>query len=92
MSYAERQHRNRQRWLLFAAIAIGIALLLLTLAQAGHTPSTAASFMLLLPILFIGLLPSPCQLACIDYMRLGFAPGEPVRASSFQRPPPCPRA
>jgi hypothetical protein len=91
MSYAERQHRNRQRWLLFAAIAIGIALLLLTLAQAGHTPS-AASFMLLLPILFIGLLPTPCRLVRIDCMRLGFAPGEPVRASLFQRPPPCPRA
>jgi hypothetical protein len=90
MSHAERQHRNRQRWLLFAAIAIGIALLLLTLAQAGHTPSAAS--LMLLPILFIGLLPTPCRLVRIDYMRLGFAPGEPVRASSFQRPPPCPRA
>jgi hypothetical protein len=50
-----RQNSNRRAYLLIAAIAIGIALLLLLLphANAGHAPV----YLILLPIVFIGLLP-----------------------------------
>jgi len=69
-----------------AAIAIGIALLLLILQHAQ--PGAAAVYLVILPIVFIGVLPSSCVMSRIDYMRLGYAPDEPALPASFQRPPP----
>jgi hypothetical protein len=85
------RNNSRRRYLLIAAIAIGIVLLLfLTISQsdiAGHAAS-----LILLPVFFIGVLPSPCVMARIEYMRLGFAPRDPARKALFQRPPPYPIA
>jgi hypothetical protein len=78
--------RNRRRFLIIAAIAIGVALLLMLLPHT-HT-GISAPFLFLLPILFIGVLPSPCVLSRIDYMRLGYTPNGPALPTSFQRPPP----
>jgi hypothetical protein len=78
--------QNRRRLFWIAAIAIGIALLLLILP---HThPGDGVAFLVILPIVFIGVLPSPCVMSRIDYMRFGYAPDEPALPSSFQRPPP----
>lgn len=77
---------NRRRFLLIAAIAIGVALFLLTLshASAGSVPV----FLIVLPILFIGVLPSPCLMSRVAYMRMGFQPDDPALPTAFQRPPP----
>ena len=80
------QSRNQRRFLIIAAIAIGVALLLMLLP---HTHAGInAPFLFLLAILFIGVLPSPCVLSRIDYMRLGYTPNGPALPTSFQRPPP----
>jgi hypothetical protein len=80
------QSRSQRRFLLIAAIAIGVALLLMLLP---HTHAgISMPFLFLLPILFIGVLPSPCVLSRIDYMRLGYTPDDPALPTSFQRPPP----
>ena len=77
---------NRRRFFWIAAIAIGIALLLLIL-QHTH-PLDGTAFLVILPIVFIGVLPSPCVMSRIGYMRLGYTPDEPALPASFQRPPP----
>ena len=81
------QSSRQRRFLLIAVIAIGIALLLMLLPQTHAGIDTP--FLFLLPILFIGLLPSPCVLARIDYMRLGYTADDPALPASLQRPPPC---
>ena len=75
---------NRRQYLLAAAIVLAIALLLLAQAHGA----TAPVFLILLPIVFIGLLPSPCLLSRVAYMRMGYRPDEPALPSAFQRPPP----
>jgi hypothetical protein len=81
-----RQNSNRRAYLLIAAIAIGIALLLLLLphANAGHAPV----YLILLPIVFIGLLPLTQWLSRAQFMRCALRPEEPEPHASFQRPPP----
>jgi hypothetical protein len=78
--------RNQRRFLLIAVIAVGVALLLMLLPHS-HT-GISAPFLFLLPIFFIGVLPSPCVLSRIDYMRLGYTPDDLALPISFQRPPP----
>jgi hypothetical protein len=80
------QSRNQRRFFLIAAIAIGIALLLMLL-QPTHA-GFDLPLLILLPILFIGVLPSPCLLSRIAYMQLGYTPDDPALPTSFQRPPP----
>jgi predicted cobalt transporter CbtA len=82
--------QNQRRLFWIAAIAIGIALILLIVP---HThPGDSVAFLVILPIVFIGVLPSPCVMSRVDYMRLGYAPDAPALTASFQRPPPCLRA
>jgi hypothetical protein len=81
-----RQNSNRRAYLLIAAIAIGIALLLLLLphANAGHAPV----YLILLPIVFIGLLPFTQWLSRAQFMRCALRREEPELHAFFQRPPP----
>jgi hypothetical protein len=77
---------QRRAWLLVAAIAIMAALALL-LVPHGDSHG-AAVWLAVLPVLFVGFI-SPLSLLCpLTYMYLGRAPEAPLRASSFQRPPP----
>jgi hypothetical protein len=81
------QKQYRRGYVLVAAIAIGIALLLLLLPHAHAVD--ASVYLVVLPIIFIGVLPSPCVMSPVEYMRLGLRPDDPVQPASFQRPPPC---
>jgi hypothetical protein len=81
------RNRAQRRFLLIAAIAIGVALLLMLLPHS-HVVSDVP-FLFLLPIVFLGLLPSPCEFARIDSMRLEYTPEDHALPASFQRPPPC---
>jgi len=87
---------NRQRrediergWILIAALAIGFALLLL-LVPHGHA-GNAADFVAILPLLFIGVISPLSLLAPLAYSYVGRVPEAPMRAPSFQRPPPSRR-
>jgi hypothetical protein len=79
-------HNRHRRFLLAAVIVLGIALLLLMLvhAPAGH----AAVYLVALPIVFIGVLPSPGGMSRVEFMRYGLTPDDPALPTSFQRPPP----
>lgn len=81
---------QRRAWFLVAAIAIGIAILLLLVPQADHHGQTA--WLALLPVFFIGLITPLSLISPAAYLHLGFTPESPVLSSSFQRPPPFPRA
>jgi predicted benzoate:H+ symporter BenE len=78
--------RNRRSYILVAAIVIGIALLLLSLA---HTDAgQVAVLIVLLPIVFIGVLSSLSLLSPMEFLRLGLRSDDPALPTSFQRPPP----
>jgi hypothetical protein len=80
--------RNRQQrlWFLVAAIAIGIALVLL-LAPHPHSANSAA-WLAILPIFFLGVISPLSLLSPLAYLFLGRTPDAPQLPSSFQRPPP----
>jgi len=82
MSFTHRQ----RAWFLIAAIAIGVAILLLLVPHAHDADNSA--WLAILPILFVGLI-SPLSLvspaACLS---LAFKVDPPVLPASFQRPPP----
>jgi hypothetical protein len=77
---------DRRAAFLIAAIAICIALLLLLLphGQAG----AATAFLVILPIVFIGVLLFTGWLSRMQFLRLSLAVDEPALPTSFQRPPP----
>jgi hypothetical protein len=79
-------YNRHRRFILAAAIVVGIALLLLMLAHApaGH----AAVYLIVLPIVFIGVLPFLGVMSRIDFMRSGLTLDDPALPASFQRPPP----
>lgn len=80
------QNRQRRGWFLIAAIAIGIALVLLL---APHTHSgDAGVWLAILPILFAGVISPLSLLPRLAYLYLGRTPDAPVLPTSFQRPPP----
>lgn len=79
------QNRQRRGWFLVAAIAIGIALVLLLVP---HSHSGNADWLAILPILFVGLISPLSLLSPMAYMYLGRGPDAPVLPASFQRPPP----
>jgi hypothetical protein len=78
-------HRHQPTWVLIAAIAVTVVLLLMLVphGDAGH----ADVWLAVLPILFIGVISSPGLLHAleIDPDRTGNAP---ELLPSFQRPPP----
>ena len=81
----ERSRSSRYLLIAAVALAIGITLLLL-LSQT--TSVGAAVYLVILPIVFIGVADTVSQLSRRAYMRAGLAPDEPVRRVPFQRPPP----
>jgi hypothetical protein len=80
------QNRQRRGWVLIAAIAIGIALVLL-LVPHGH-PGDAGAWAAILPILFVGVISPLSLLSPMAYFYLGRTPDAPALPTSFQRPPP----
>ena len=77
--------RQRRRWILIAAIAIGFALLFL-LVPHGH--AGAADFVAILPLLLVGVISPLSLLSPLAYAYAGRVPETPELAASFQRPPP----
>ena len=78
--------RQRHGFFLIAAIAIGIALLLM-LVPHGHSGGTA-DFVAILPLLFVGIISPLSLLAPLAYAYAGRVPEAPLMAAAFQRPPP----
>jgi hypothetical protein len=78
--------RNERKWLLIAAIAIVVALLLLLIpqTQSGH----ASVWLAILPVLFIGLIWLLCLRPASGSFDLAHAKEAPALQPSFQRPPP----
>ncbi len=79
------QNRQQRRWLLIAAIAIGIALVCM-LVPHGH--SGGADLLAILPLLFVGLISPLSLLAPLAFEYIGRAPDAPALPALFQRPPP----
>jgi len=80
------QDRHRRGLILIAAIAIGVALLLLLVP---HTHSgDAVAWLAILPILFAGVISPLSLLPRLPYAYVGHTPDAPVLPASFQRPPP----
>lgn len=77
---------HRRRWLLIAAIAIGVALLAL-LVPHGHTGDSAA-WLAILPVFFVGVISPLSLLSPLTFIYLGRTPDAPTLPASFQRPPP----
>ena len=78
--------RQRRVWVLIAAIAICIVLVL-TLVPQSHSGS-AGGWIAILPIFFVGVISPLGLLSAMAYMYLGRTPDDPVRPASYQRPPP----
>jgi hypothetical protein len=79
--------REHQRgWLLLAAIAIGVALLLL-LVPHPHNGDSAA-WLAILPVFFVGVISPLSLLSPLVFIYLGRTPDAPPLPTSFQRPPP----
>jgi hypothetical protein len=79
-------NQQRRGWVLIAAIAIGIALVLM-LVPHGHS-GNAADFVAILPLLFVGVISPLSLFAPLACAYAGRVPQAPVLASRFQRPPP----
>jgi len=82
---SENQHRRT--WVVIAAIAMVISLVLLLLPHT-HDSGTVVTYFLLFPILFIGLIEPTSLISRLAWMRIAFTPNAPVLPASFQRPPP----
>jgi hypothetical protein len=78
--------QQRGVWFLIAAIAVGVALLLM-LFPPVHQGSHAA-WLAILPLLFVGIISPLSLLSPLAFLYLGRTPAAPVLPSSFQRPPP----
>jgi hypothetical protein len=83
---AMTRRQDRRVWLLIAAIAIVVALLL-TLVPHAHS-GNATDLLAILPILFIGVAFSLDQFSPLIHFRSDRVPETPPLADSFQRPPP----
>jgi hypothetical protein len=81
-----KQSQQRRGFLLVAAIAIGIALLLMLVPQghSGHGPDWLA----ILPILVVAMISPLSLLPRMAIVYIGRSPDAPVLPASFQRPPP----
>ena len=81
-----RQISNKRIFFLIAAIAVGLALLVLLVSHAN--PGHAPAYLIILPIVFIGLLPFTARMSRLEFARRALAPEEPAQPASFKRPPP----
>ncbi len=80
------QPQHRRPEFLVAAIAIGIALLLL-LVPHGHS-GTQDQWLAILPLLFVGIISPLSLLSPLTSTYLAPTPDAPTLPASFQRPPP----
>jgi len=81
---------NQQRgWVVIAAIAIGIALVLM-LAPLHHS-GNGADFVAILPLLLVGIISPLSLFAQLAFEYAGRVPQAPALVPSFQRPPPLRR-
>jgi hypothetical protein len=80
------QNRQRRGWLLIAAIAIGVALLLLLALNASSVH--AGSWAAILPLLLVGVISPLSLLSPMAFVYLGRTPDAPALPTRFQRPPP----
>jgi hypothetical protein len=80
------QNRQRRGWALIAAIAIGVALVLLLALNASS--GNAGSWVAILPILLVGVISPLSLLSPMAFVYLGRTPDAPVLPTRFQRPPP----
>jgi hypothetical protein len=78
--------QHRREFILIAAIAIGIVLLLLLVPHAH--PGDNGAWLAVLPLLFVGLISPLSLLSMLALLCLGITPGAPVLPASFPRPPP----
>ena len=80
------ENQQRRGWILIAAIAIGIALVL---TMVPHTDSgNAGAWAAILPILLVGIISPLSLLPRLAFEYIGRTPDAPVLPASFQRPPP----
>jgi hypothetical protein len=77
------QHRGL---LLVAAIAIGVALLVLLVPHPHN--GDGGTWLAILPVFFAGVISPLSLLSPLAFMYLGRTPDAPALPSSFQRPPP----
>ena len=80
------QNRPIRGWGLVAAIAIGVALVLLLVPHAYS--SDGGDLLAVLPILFAGMISPLSLLAPLASVYAGRTPEAPVLPAAFQRPPP----
>jgi hypothetical protein len=80
------QCRHWRGWLLIAAVAIGVALLLL-LAPHGHSGDSSA-WLAILPVFFAGVISPLSLFVSLANEYRGRTPDAPALTASFQRPPP----
>jgi ABC-type transport system involved in cytochrome bd biosynthesis fused ATPase/permease subunit len=84
------QNRYRRAWLLIAAIAIGVALVLMFVPHAHGADNGA--WLAILPLLFLGVISPLSLLSPLAFEYAGRTPDAPALPASFQRPPPFCRA
>jgi hypothetical protein len=75
-------------WIVIAAVAMLISLVLLLLPHA-HDAGAVTAWFLLFPVLFIGVIEPVALLSRLAWVVAALVPCAPVPAASFQRPPPC---
>jgi uncharacterized membrane protein len=81
---------HKSGWVLVAAIAL-VAILVVMLAPQVHS-AAATGWLPVLLILFIGVVAPLSLISPLAWLHLGMRPIPPVRAISFQRPPPLRRS
>ena len=80
---------QRRGWILIAAIAIGLALLMM-LVPHGHS-GDSADWVAILPLLFVGIISPLGLLGPLASVYVGRIPEAPSLTAAFQRPPPLHR-
>jgi hypothetical protein len=80
------EDRQRRGWVLIAAIAIGIALVCVLVAQAPA--GDGGGWLAILPLLLVGIISPLSLFEPMASVYAGRTPDAPALPASFQRPPP----
>jgi hypothetical protein len=84
--FAMNHDRQLRGWIRIAAIAIGVALVLLLALHAYSGDS--GGLVAILPLLFVGLISPLSLLSPLAFVYAGRTPDAPSLPARFQRPPP----